>query len=501
MLLGALKRATQSRSLSACSRAPQTAFCSPFRSASFTAASRPCISARFAPTKTGISRLPVRRWVTLDASKHTSKLTADDGIPRTVPGQKTSTVTDATIDAATPGTAPPPPVSVGIWLMVSSVLVLAVVVVGGVTRLTESGLSITEWKPITGVVPPMTQEAWEEEFTKYKATPEFKMLNHSISLEDFKRIFYMEWGHRVLGRLIGLVFVGPLIYFKATKKISTPLALKLGGLGLLIGAQGALGWYMVQSGLEDSIIENGAVPRVSHYRLAAHLSMAFALYIGMFSTGMAIIKDTKFVKNGMAGGLSLTSFTEAMKHPITKRFKTLSWAMTGLVLLTVLSGVFVAGLDAGLVYNEWPLMGGRLVPPTDELFSPHYAKNADKSDLWWNVLENPTTVQFNHRMLATTTYTGIALLFAQTFRPAWKQIVPPLAITGVRAAFAMANIQVLLGITTLIHLVPVPLAAAHQAGSLLLLTAMLQLLIALRRPGAAAQAWRNLKTAQKAQRP
>ncbi|KAJ7047668.1 electron transfer protein 1 [Mycena alexandri] len=387
----------------------------------------------------------------------------------------------------------PPPLAVGIWLMISSVLVLAVVVVGGITRLTESGLSITEWRPITGIMPPLSPEAWEEEFFKYKTTPEFKMLNSSSSLEDFKRIYYMEWSHRILGRLIGVVFVLPLAYFTITKKISTPLALKLGGLGLLIGAQGALGWYMVQSGLEDSLLETpGAVPRVSHYRLAAHLALAFALYTGMFSTGMGLLKDLRFARTGFAGGLPIDAFTAAMKNPIGKRFKLYSLALTGLVLLTALSGVFVAGLDAGLVYNEWPLMGGRLAPPTEELFSPAYAKNENKSDLWWNIFENPTTVQFDHRVLATTTYTGIALLFAQTFRSAWRMTLPPLAITGVRAAFAMANVQVLLGISTLLYMVPVPLAAAHQAGSVLLLSAMLQLLAALRRPSAAARAWRNI---------
>ncbi|KAJ7122743.1 electron transfer protein 1 [Mycena epipterygia] len=396
---------------------------------------------------------------------------------------------------------PPPSRAVGIWLMISSVLVLVVVVVGGITRLTESGLSITEWRPITGVMPPLSEEAWEEEFSKYKATPEFKMLNHSSSLDDFKRIYYMEWSHRILGRLIGVVFVVPLAYFTITRKISAPLALKLGGLGVLIGAQGALGWYMVQSGLEDSLLETpGAVPRVSHYRLAAHLAMAFALYTGMFTTGMAMIKDWRFAQTGMSSGLPGASFTAAMNNPIVKRFKSYSWALTGLVLLTALSGVFVAGLDAGLVYNEWPLMGGRLAPPTDELFSPAYAKSESKTDLWRNIFENPTTVQFDHRILATTTYTGMALLFAQTFRPAWRAMIPPMAITSARAAFAMANVQVLLGISTLIYLVPVPLAAAHQAGSILLLSAMLQLLITLRRPSTAARAWRDLVTRKTAKK-
>ncbi|KAF7331880.1 Electron transfer protein 1 [Mycena kentingensis (nom. inval.)] len=389
---------------------------------------------------------------------------------------------------------PPPSSAVGIWLMVSSVLVLVVVVVGGITRLTESGLSITEWKPITGVIPPMSQEAWEAEFDKYKATPEFKMLNSGMNLEDFKRIFYMEWGHRVLGRLIGLVFVGPLAYFAITKKISKPKLLHLGGLGLLIVAQGALGWYMVRSGLEESLLDTpGAVPRVSHYRLAAHLSLAFALYLGMFSTGMAMIKDVRFVRTGLASGVSLASFDAAMNNPIVKRFKTASWVLTGLVLLTALSGVFVAGLDAGLIYNEWPLMGDGLVPPSAELFSPVYTQNTEKTDLWRNIFDNPTLVQFDHRMLATTTYAGVVALFAQAMRPAWRAAIPPLALTSIRGAFAMANIQVLLGISTLIYMVPVPLAAAHQGGSILLLSAMLQLLISLRRPGAAARAWRSFR--------
>ncbi|KAJ7367991.1 cytochrome oxidase assembly protein-domain-containing protein [Mycena albidolilacea] len=389
--------------------------------------------------------------------------------------------------------APPPSSAVGIWLMLSSVLVLAVVIVGGITRLTESGLSITEWRPITGIMPPSSTEAWEEEFAKYKATPEFKMLNHSITLDDFKRIYYMEWSHRILGRLIGVAFVAPLAYFTITKKISTPLAVKLFGLGLLIGVQGAMGWYMVQSGLEDSLLETpGAVPRVSHYRLAAHLGLAFALYIGMFTTGMTILKDSRFMRTGMASGLPIESLTAALNNPIVRRFKSYSLVLAGLVLLTALSGVFVAGLDAGLVYNEWPLMGGRLAPPADELFSPAYAKSESKSDLWRNIFENPTTVQFDHRLLATTTYAGLAVLFAQTFRPAWRTIIPPLAITSARAAFAMANVQVLLGISTLIYLVPVPLAAAHQGGSILLLSAMLHLLISLRRPSTAARAWRTV---------
>ncbi|KAG9219284.1 hypothetical protein CCMSSC00406_0001694 [Pleurotus cornucopiae] len=388
----------------------------------------------------------------------------------------------------------PPPVAR--WLLFSSTLVFAVIVVGGVTRLTESGLSITEWQPVTGILPPLTQEQWQVEFDKYKLTPEFKLLNHSISINDFKSIFYMEWGHRVLGRLIGITFVLPLAYFAIRKKISTKTTLRMTGLAVLIGAQGALGWYMVKSGLDDSLMETpGAVPRVSQYRLAAHLGLAVALYAGMFGTGMAAIKDWKFAHGAPWSGLkSPEAISKVLANPIVRRFKTQSWALAGLVFLTALSGAFVAGLDAGLLYNEFPLMGGRLAPPADELMSRAYAKNADGSDLWWrNIFENPTTVQFDHRVLAITTYLSTGLLYAQTFKPALRAALPPLARMATGVMFAMANVQVLLGISTLLYLVPVPLAAAHQAGSVALLSAAIHLLVTLRRPGLAAQLLRRTR--------
>ncbi|KAG5335374.1 hypothetical protein C0989_001307 [Termitomyces sp. Mn162] len=424
------------------------------------------------------------------------------------------------------------PRSVGMWLMMSSTLVFAIVVVGGVTRLTESGLSITEWRPITGVLPPLSEAEWEAEFDKYKQTPEFKKyvshlpntelasqpwsrLNSGATLSDFKFIFFMEWSHRLLGRLLGAAFVGPLVYFGIRRKISRAQFAQLFGLGTLIGAQGALGWYMVQSGLDEALMEEpGAVPRVSQYRLAAHLGMALALYAGMFGTGLGIIKDWKFSRGGKwSGSEAVKKFTRVLEKPRVKMFKRQAWALTGLVLLTALSGMrllldtrvlclllrywtsgaFVAGLDAGLVYNEFPLMGGRLMPPADELFSPSYAKSADKSDLWWrNIFENPTTVQFDHRVLATTTYISTLLLWASSCRPALRTVLPPLTRTAMTAAFAMANVQVLLGISTLLYLVPVPLAAAHQAGSVMLLSAMLHVLVTLRKPGHAARLWRQM---------
>jgi cytochrome c oxidase assembly protein subunit 15 len=219
-----------------------------------------------------------------------------------------------------------------------------------------------------------------------------------------------------MGRLIGVVFVGPLAYFAFRKKIPKSMIFPLTGLAFLIGAQGVLGWYMVKSGLEESIMDTpGAVPRVSQYRLAAHLGMAFLLYLSMFGSGMAVIKDWKYANGAFWSG-NPTSFQKVLKKPQFSSFRRQSWVLTGLVLLTALSGMFVfcsyasadkldsgafvAGLDAGLLYNEFPLMGNHIVPPVEELFSDDYAKHPDKSDKWWrNIFENPTTVQFDHRVL------------------------------------------------------------------------------------------------------
>jgi len=394
--------------------------------------------------------------------------------------------------AQLPVLSPPP---VAMWLLGSSVLVFAVILVGGVTRLTESGLSITEWRPVTGILPPLSQAEWETEFDKYKRTPEFMLLNHSMNLSDFKEIYFMEWGHRVLGRIIGLGFVLPLTYFVVRKRLTATMPKHLFGMALLLGAQGVLGWYMVKSGLEDSLMETpGAVPRVSQYRLAAHLGTAFVLYAGMFTTGIATLMDWRYAKKGEWAGLKGNDrqWKAVVNNPLVKKFARYSKALTGLVFLTAISGAFVAGLDAGLLYNEFPLMGGRLAPPVDELFSSEYAKNSDGSDVWWrNIFENPTTVQFDHRCLAITTYACTALLFASTRSQALRAVLPPMTLRMTTSAFAMVNIQVLLGISTLLYLVPVPLAAMHQAGSVALLTTMVHLLVSLRRPGAAAQAWRK----------
>ena len=352
----------------------------------------------------------------------------------------------------------------------------------------------------------------------------------------------MEWAHRILGRTIGLAFVLPLCYFALQRRLSRSLRAPLLSLAALLGAQGVLGWYMVQSGLEPANFSaDGAVPRVSQYRLAAHLGAALVLYAGMFAAALAVKADWRFARQGAWGGRLSDGRTweEVLRNPIVRRFKRHAAIVTGLVLFTAFSGTrnntppslffkkisnslllllffflfwvtkgaFVAGLDAGLLYNEFPLMGGRLAPPLNELLSPHYATSPipapttttthhDSTGLWRNLFENPTTVQFDHRVLAMTTYIATALLFASSRRAAARAVLPPSALRSATSLFAMANVQVLLGISTLLYLVPVPLAAAHQAGSVALLTAALHVLLALRRPGAAALAWRKAKLAR-----
>lgn len=223
-----------------------------------------------------------------------------------------------------------------------------------------------------------------------------------MTLSEFKRIFFWEWSHRVLGRVAGIAFVLPLGYFALRKRLTPGLLSRSLGMSLLIGAQGALGWYMVKSGLDHALLETpNAVPRVSQYRLAAHLGTAVALYAAMFGTGMAVLRDWGYARmgiwNGMKGG-----WEAVLRQTSVRRYRSAAWIVTALVFVTAMSGAFVAGLDAGLLYNEFPYMGGQLVPPKDELLNPAYATREDKKDLWWrNALENPTTVQFNHRVLVS----------------------------------------------------------------------------------------------------
>ncbi|KAI1141289.1 COX15-CtaA-domain-containing protein [Hypoxylon sp. FL0543] len=362
--------------------------------------------------------------------------------------------------------------SVAYWLIGSAASVFGIVVFGGLTRLTESGLSITEWKPVTGSLPPLTQADWESEFDKYRASPEFRLLNSHMDLEEFKKIYYMEWTHRLWGRLIGLSFVLPTAYFIARRRVTPRVAAHLVGISALIGFQGFIGWWMVKSGLKDDLFAPGSHPRVSQYRLAAHLATAFVCYSWMLLVGLRILR----AKRLLADPASAAKLVAALKNPAIAPFRRSVSALTALVFTTVLSGALVAGLDAGLIYNEFPKMGLGLAPPKSELWDKFYCRKEDGSDLWWrNMLENPSLVQLDHRILATTTFCAILALFAYSRTGRVAAALPKSAKKGTMGIVHLVSLQVALGISTLIYMVPISLAAAHQAGSLALLTGVLVL--------------------------
>ncbi len=307
-------------------------------------------------------------------------------------------------------------------------MVFAMIVIGAITRLTESGLSIAEWKPLIGAIPPLDEAEWNRLFSLYQQTPEFQKKNFWMELPDFKTIFFWEWLHRLWGRLIGLVFTLPLVFFWMKRQISARLACKLLALLFLGALQGFMGWYMVQSGLVD-------LPAVSPFRLAAHLTLALLIYSFLLWFAMP--------------GLSLPA------HP-QKALHIHGWCVMGFVVLTILWGAFTAGLDAGLVYNEtFPQMGGQWVPPDFWKFS----------GLFENLLHNHPAVQFMHRWLALST-TGVTLSF-------WLHG----AIKGHRfraldCCMGMVFLQVALGITTLLSGVLIPVAVAHQGGAVMLLSVL-----------------------------
>ncbi|KAJ3156267.1 Cytochrome c oxidase assembly protein cox15 [Geranomyces michiganensis] len=364
---------------------------------------------------------------------------------------------------------PPSKPVVGWWYLFSGSLVFGIVALGGVTRLTESGLSIVEWNVIKGMKPPRSQQEWEGEFDKYKQFPEYKLLNHNITLAEFKSIFYMEWAHRMVGRFIGLSFVIPGAYFAykgyMTKAIRNRSVLVAG----LIGFQGLLGWLMVRSGLSDELMEKAhAVPRVSHYWLSAHLGSAFAIYSIMLVTGLDILRANRTK--------AVNSIKAALSSPDVVKFSRYAKGLTGLVFLTAMTGAFVAGLDAGLIYNEFPYMGDGIVPSDMWAFSTPSARNPNPQPWWKDLMENPSAVQFNHRVMAMTTASAVTALWIYSR----KVKLPPNARLAVNCLLGMVGVQVALGISTLLYFVPTPLAAAHQSGSLTLLSISLWLVHALR---------------------
>ena len=336
-------------------------------------------------------------------------------------------VADATPDRLKP---------VRIWLYVIALMVLAMVVVGGLTRLTESGLSITEWKPITGIIPPLTEADWQAEFEAYKQIPQYQLLNQGMTLEGFKFIFFWEWFHRALGRIIGLVFAVPFLVFLVQRRFTWNLAAPLAGLFVLGGLQGALGWWMVTSGLTQ-------LTSVSQYRLAAHLTAALLLF-------MALI----WVARHLAPGRTIA---RAEDRPA-------ALILLALVILQIGAGAFVAGLDAGMGYNTWPLMDGALVPDGLGAMEP-----------WWkNLFENALTVQFIHRTIAyvIVVYAG-ALYLWRRGDGGW---LPRIALLVV--------LQVALGISTLVLHVPLSLALGHQALAFMLAGAVVAWLADMRKVAA-----------------
>mmetsp|Transcript_7675 Transcript_7675/g.19050 ORF Transcript_7675/g.19050 Transcript_7675/m.19050 type:complete len:553 (-) Transcript_7675:242-1900(-) len=346
------------------------------------------------------------------------------------------------------------------WIGGSAVWVYTMVVIGGITRLTRSGLSMTEWK-FSGERPPISAEDWQAEYDKYRASPEFKLIHSSMTLDEFKFIFWMEYGHRMWGRFLGLAFVIPGTYFAARRFINGSLARRLGLLFFMGGTQGLVGWWMVRSGLKEPEAE-WLHPRVSPYRLAGHLVSAFAIFATLTWTALDLGSPRPLVRDmGEAAGAWAARV----------RGKLLPFA--ALVAVTATSGAFVAGMDAGRAYNEYPLMGGQWIPE-------EYWALWDKGYGIRNFFENTAAVQFDHRTLAHVTAASALGLWG------WMRYVVPQGALPRRALLAMDLVvavtlaQVGLGIWTLLEYVPVHLGSAHQANALNLFTAVLAALHALR---------------------
>jgi cytochrome c oxidase assembly protein subunit 15 len=338
---------------------------------------------------------------------------------------------------------------VGTWLLGCAGMCFGALVLGGVTRLTESGLSITQWNLLKGMKPPRSEQEWLEEFEQYKQFPEFKYLERELTVEDFKRIFFWEYFHRLWGRSIAIVFLLPAAYFLRKGWITKPMRSRLVIYTGLLAFQGAMGWYMVKSGLAVSDDPN-AIPRVSQYRLATHLGSAIVLYALFLWQGLHhIITPQQLVQT--ASIARLRKYTHG--------------AMAA-IFLTAISGAFVAGLDAGLVYNSWPKMADRWIPVDVMAMTPK----------WKNVFENATTTQFIHRYLGETVGTAIVGLWWLSTRTP----LPPRARIAAHALGAMALIQIGLGVATLLTYVDVSVAATHQAGALSLLSFAIWLIHELR---------------------
>lgn len=351
------------------------------------------------------------------------------------------TVSSAPLESAPAGRAARARPWVAWWLLANAAMVAAMIVIGGITRLTESGLSMVEWRPLMGWIPPLSEAEWERVFGLYKLTPEFRVHNAWMGLADFKTIFFWEYLHRVWGRLIGLVFALPFLAFLLAGRIERALAPRLAALFVLGAIQGGIGWWMVTSGLADE-------PRVSPYRLAVHLSMAFLILGVLLWTALELL--------------------DRGRQPAAPGLRRGAGLVLALVSLTVLAGAFVAGTDAGFAYNTFPLMDGRLVP------EGYWQPSLGIATLF----EWVPAVQFNHRWLAIGTAVATLGYAHWALRRA-----PAGAVLPLRLLTVAVTLQVALGIAALLAVVPVWLGALHQAGAVALFSVAVWTRFSLGRPG------------------
>ncbi len=321
--------------------------------------------------------------------------------------------------------------AIRVWLLAVAALIFAMVLVGGATRLTESGLSITEWQPVTGTVPPLSEQAWQAEFDKYKTIPQYQKLNRGMSLAEFKTIFWWEWTHRLLGRLIGAAFLLPFLFFLARGWVEPGLRGRLWAIFGLGAVQGAVGWWMVASGLAERT-------EVSQYRLAFHLTLACMIYVAIVWTADRLVVRPAVV--------------------VAPRLRVTANVLVGLVLVQIYLGALTAGLRAGLIYNTWPLIVGEFVPKAMNLFF---------EQPWWrNFFENTLMVQFEHRMMA---YTVVLVAPLHAFDALMAKVRGPVRLGAAGLALAVV-LQATLGILTLLYQVPIGLGLAHQGMALVVLT-------------------------------
>lgn len=323
--------------------------------------------------------------------------------------------------------------AIRIWLMILFAMVAAMIALGGATRLTGSGLSIVEWAPVTGTIPPMTDVEWQAEFDAYKAIPQYVEVNPDMDLHGFKQIYWWEWSHRLLGRLVGLVWAAGFVFFLAKKRMPVGWTPRLLGLGALGGLQGAIGWWMVSSGLVEGMT------RVASYRLAVHLGLAFVI-LGLIIWYALLLgrSEAELLRARRAGEPKLFSMSTGLMH---------------LAFVQILIGALVAGIDAGRSYTGWPTMGGEWIPA--EIWIPAMG--------WRNFFENAALVQFIHRM------TGYLLaIFAVVVWMRARRSPHPVTRGAFSAMIVAMAVQVGLGIMNVLHASPLPLALAHQAGAIVL---------------------------------